>query len=105
AHLLVSRADIHPHRRENSNLAHPPRRKSEHSARDRFRPAHDRSSANAASSVPRPPLWRDVWAWASVLAIAPLVLHSLGARLGEPVADDFAWLPRAPLTRGISLFE
>jgi hypothetical protein len=40
-----------------------------------------------------------------VLAVAPLVVHSLGARLGEPVADDFACLHRAQFTRGLSLFD
>ena len=38
---------------------------------------------------PAPRLFRDPWAWVSVLALVPLVLHSLGAPLGEPVADDF----------------
>ena len=32
---------------------------------------------------------RDPWAWASLAVLVPLVLHSLGAPLGEPVADDF----------------
>jgi len=35
------------------------------------------------------PWWRDGWAWGSLLVLVPLVLHSLGAPLGEPVADDF----------------
>ena len=36
-----------------------------------------------------PPLFRDPWAAACLLGLLPLVLHSLGAPLGEPVADDF----------------
>jgi len=50
-------------------------------------------------------MWRDLWAWASALAVTPLVLHSLGARLGEPVADDFACLHRALLTPGLPLID
>jgi len=42
-----------------------------------------------ATPPPAPAWWRDAWAWASVVAVVPLVLHSLGAPLGEPVADDF----------------
>jgi hypothetical protein len=44
-----------------------------------------------------PPLWRDPWAWVSVLAVLPLVLHTLGAPLGEAVAEDFDFLHRALL--------
>ena len=43
------------------------------------------------------PLWRDPWAWVSVLAVLPLVLHTLGAPLGEAVAEDFDFLHRALL--------
>ncbi|MEO5617726.1 MAG: hypothetical protein ABIS67_08140, partial [Candidatus Eisenbacteria bacterium] len=39
-----------------------------------------------------PPLYRDPWAWLSALSLLPLVLHSLGAPLGEPVAEDFDFL-------------
>ncbi len=34
----------------------------------------------------------DPWAWTSALAVLPLLLHSLGAPLGEPVAEDFDFL-------------
>jgi tetratricopeptide (TPR) repeat protein len=40
-----------------------------------------------------------------VLAVAPLVIHSLGAPLGEPVADDFACLHRAYFTHGLPFFD
>ena len=45
------------------------------------------------------PAWRDPWAWASLLAVAPLAIHSLGAPLGEPVAEDFDFLHRALFSR------
>ena len=54
----------------------------------------------------RDPFWRDPWAWALLLAVLPVVLHASGAPLGEPFADDFAFLRRAllegahPLTDG-----
>jgi hypothetical protein len=46
---------------------------------------------------PAPPLGRDPWAWAALAGVVPLVAHSLGAPLGEPVADDFDFLHRALL--------
>lgn len=52
-----------------------------------------------------PPLARDPWAWAVLLAIAPLVLRSLGAPLGEPIADDFDYLHRVLLTRERSFLD
>jgi hypothetical protein len=39
-----------------------------------------------------PAWWRDRWAWVSVFAVVPLVVHSLSASLGTPVADDFELL-------------
>ncbi len=59
--------------------------------RSRARPGPRRAHPRPAAEPPdpRPPWWRDPWAWASLLALVPLVLHSLGAPLGEPVADDF----------------
>jgi tetratricopeptide (TPR) repeat protein len=38
---------------------------------------------------------RDPWAWASLLAIVPLLVRCAGAPLGEPVAEDFDFLRRA----------
>ena len=61
-------------------------------------------STKAVPGPPRPGLsrtvappawWRDPWAWAGLLAVAPLVLHSLGAPLGVPCADDFYHLHHA----------
>jgi len=64
----------------------------EPAARDRHDPA--RTPVAPASATP---VWRDGWAWASLLVLVPLVLHSLGAPLGEPVADDFDHLHYALL--------
>src|SRR5262245_3250500 len=50
-------------------------------------------------------MWRDPWAWASALAVLPLILHSLGAPLGEPVADDFDCLHRVLFTPNLSLLD
>jgi hypothetical protein len=55
--------------------------------------------------APAPPPVRDFWAWASLLAILPLVLHSLGAPFGEPVAEDFDFLHRAVIVRDWSLLD
>src|SRR5205809_1077601 len=52
-----------------------------------------------------PPLARDPWAWAALLGVAPLVLHSLGAPLGEPFADDFDYLRHELLEGGGSFFD
>jgi hypothetical protein len=41
--------------------------------------------------------------WVSVFAVVPVVLHSLGAPLGEPFADDFDYLHRT-LFQGVGSF-
>jgi tetratricopeptide (TPR) repeat protein len=56
-----------------------------------------RMTAAAAGPRPAPAPWRDPWAWASVLAVLPLLLRSLGAPLGEAVAEDFDFLNRSLL--------
>jgi hypothetical protein len=85
-----------------------PRRRSEsRSPRPAARAAGEapaRASA-PAPPAPAPPPWRDRWAWASALAVIPVVLHSLGAPLGEPVADDFDFLHRALFSGTHSLFD
>jgi hypothetical protein len=48
-------------------------------------------------SPARTPLARDRWAWIAALSVLPLVLHSWGAPLGEPFADDYDYLHRALL--------
>ena len=58
----------------------------------------------AANRSPAP-LWRDPWAWLSALAVLPLIGHSLGAPLGEPVAEDFDFLHRALLSGNHSLLD
>ena len=52
-----------------------------------------------------PPPWMDPWAYATLLAVLPVVLHSLGAPLGEPLADDFDYLSRSMLEGGGSLLD
>jgi tetratricopeptide (TPR) repeat protein len=56
---------------------------------------------------PRPPVswWRDPWGWASVLAVLPLVLHSLGAPLGVLVADDWDLVSRGLAPGPLNLFD
>lgn len=44
--------------------------------------------------------WRDPWAWACLLAVLPILIHSWGALLGEPAADDYDFLYRALLNGG-----
>ncbi len=44
--------------------------------------------------APAPRTARDPWAWASVLAIVPLLARCIGAPLGEAVAEDFDFLHR-----------
>ena len=60
-------------------------------------------TAPRADAAP-PPLWRDRWAWVCALAVIPIVVHSLGAPLGEPVAEDFDFLHDALFTR-FTLFD
>ena len=57
-------------------------------ARGATRPA----AAAVAPVPPAPSLARDPWVWLAALAVLPLVLHALGAPLGEPVAEDFDFL-------------
>jgi hypothetical protein len=56
------------------------------------RAADSAAKVKRAPSDPTPPTWRDPWAWIALLAIVPVLLHSRGAPLGEPVADDFDFL-------------
>ena len=61
--------------------------------RSRPRGTAPRPESAPASPVPAPPpLVRDVWSWLAALAVLPIVLHGLGAPLGEPVAEDFDFL-------------
>src|SRR5262249_46832244 len=45
--------------------------------------------------APAPPLWRDRWALVTALGVVPLLVRSIGAPLGEPVAEDFDFLRRS----------
>src|SRR5262245_17955624 len=67
-------------------------------------PSRGPAPAPPAPAAVAPPMWRDDWAWACALAVIPLVLHSLGAPLGEPVAEDFDFLHHALFSR-FSLFD
>ena len=78
--------------------------KPRHRQEPKGRPARVPGTARSAGAArtlappaetPAPPLWRDRWAWGCALAVIPVVLHALGARLGEPVAEDFDFLHRA----------
>ena len=55
--------------------------------------------------APPPPLTRDPWAWLSVLGVLPIVLHALGAPLGEPVAEDFDFLHRVMFSKTHTLLD
>ena len=63
---------------------------------DRGRTASARPSP-AAVAAPgiAPPVWRDPWALATVLATLPLLARCAGAPLGEAVAEDFDFLRRS----------
>ena len=53
------------------------------------------ASSTVVRSAPPPALWHDPLALALAVLALPLVLHSLSTPLGEPFADDFAFLRRA----------
>ena len=52
-----------------------------------------------------PQLFRDRWAWASALAVLPIVIHAWGAPLGEAVAEDFDFLHRVLFSRTHTLLD
>ncbi len=62
------------------------------------------STSVPATPPPRPALWRDPWLWASLIAVLLVLVRSLGAPLGEPVADDFDHLHHALFIHGGSWF-
>ena len=85
-----------------------PARRSPGAAADARRAGSPRDpggAARAASAPSAPPLARDTWAWASALAIVPLLARCAGAALGEPVAEDFDFLRRALLQGTGSLLD
>ena len=52
-----------------------------------------------APPAPLPPLWRDAWLAVALAPLVLLVVRSLGAPLGEPVADDFDHLHHTLFSR------
>ena len=58
-----------------------------------------------APLAPPPPLHRDRWAWLSVLAVLPIVIHAWGAPLGEAVAEDFDFLHRVLFSKTHTLLD
>src|SRR5689334_4175733 len=72
--------------------------------RSRARPAASASPQSAARArsrrtfTPPPPVLRDPWAWGSMFAVVPALIHAAGTPLGEPFADDFLFLHRALLS-------
>ncbi len=81
------------------------REKAGHRGGTRSAPGNRPPPAVRHPLAPAPPLWRDPWAWASVLAVIPVVLHALGAPLGEPAAEDFDFLHRALLEHRHTLLD
>src|SRR5262245_12111835 len=63
-------------------------------------------SAEPLERAEVPVVWfRDWWLWLSVGAPLLLLIRSLGARLGEPAADDFDFLHHVILKHGFALFD
>ncbi|MGH7740814.1 MAG: hypothetical protein ACRENS_02195 [Candidatus Eiseniibacteriota bacterium] len=63
-----------------------------------------RGSQTAAPGAPER-WWRDGWCWAALSSVVVLLSHSLGAPLGEPVAEDFDFLHRALLSGKHTLLD
>jgi len=53
----------------------------------------------------RAPWFNDRWCWGAVGTVVLLVWHSVGAPLGEPVAEDFDFLSRALLSGQHTLLD
>ena len=64
-----------------------------------------RRSTIAPTAVAPPPLSRDPWAWVTVLAIVPVLVHSRGAPFGEPAAEDFDFLHHSLLLHRHGLLD
>lgn len=69
------------------------------------RPAGTSTPTKSEFTAPRDAGSGTAWSWLVLLSIVPLLLHSLGAPLGEPFADDFDYLYRALLVRHGSWFD
>ena len=75
-----------------------------HAARAQAAPAAKAPGPPAPAPLP-PPLQRDRWAWLSVLAVLPIVVHAWGAPLGEAVAEDFDFLHRVLFFQSHTLLD
>src|SRR5438093_302598 len=70
------------------------------------RPARPVTRAAVSAPVPqRPRLMADPWLWAGLLSVLLVFVRSLGAPLGEPVADDFDHLYHVLFTSHGSWFD
>ena len=68
-------------------------------------PAVREAAPPLESLAPALPLVRDRWAWLSVLAVLPIVIHAWGAPLGEAVAEDFDFLHRVMFSKTHTLLD
>lgn len=64
-----------------------------------------RTAPGESARLASAPSKGDPWQWTIPLALIPLVLHSMGAPLGEPVAEDFDFLHRAIFPTHWTLFD
>src|SRR5512147_1891785 len=74
-------------------------------ARRGARSAPNTPGATPPSPAPRPPLLRDPWLHGSLAAVLLVLVRSLGAPFGEPVADDFDHLHHALLVHSHSWLD
>lgn len=81
------------------SAADDPRREGGHGSRPRV------PDASPQPGPPGPSGGRDRWLPVALLALVPLVLHTLGAPLGEPAAEDWDFLHQALLAGGSSFFD
>lgn len=75
------------------------------STRAKSRPAASRPAPPPRTRTAIPALGLDPWAWACLAALLVLVVHSIRAPLGEPVAEDFDFIHRVLFTGNRSLLD
>ncbi len=74
-------------------------------SRDKRSPAATRLEPEAPAGGRPLAGWKDPWALLTLAGVLPLVIHSLGAPLGEPVAEDFDFLHPALFARSWTLLD